>query len=85
MAITRILIVFCLAFSLPERDAKLSFNIDEEMAPKSFFFKYYRYPTLPSVEANFHEETLDFYVITPTLVFGYQQKEKVVKWNELKT
>ena len=78
-------VVFFSAFALPERYAKPNFNIDEEMAPKSFFFKYYRYPTLHSVEANFHEETLDFYVITPTLMFGYQQKEKVVKWNELKT
>ena len=91
MAITGpllVCVVLCSAFALSERVEKLSFNIDEEMAPKSFSFKYSRYSTLDSSETNFHEETFDFDVITPTLVFGYgtgyQQKETMVKWNELK-
>ena len=87
MTSTRPVFFFILLSLFTTFEGNVGFNIDEEMAPRSFSIKYYRnrYLFSPSDEAYLSEETLRFDRMTPTLVFGFgTDYEKVIKWSELK-
>ena len=72
MTSTRPVFFFILLSLFTTFEGNVGFNIDEEMAPRSFSIKYYRNGLFsPSDEAYLSEETLRFDQMTPTLVFGF--------------